>query len=278
MGSSLIDKYRILYLEMKKEKQELADKDERIMQEMQMATSIQKKYIPGKPPLDNIYSIYLPMEDLGGDYFDYLHFRGEDKIGIIISDVAGHGVPAAFITSMMKVAILQSGMKREDPAGLLFHLNDVLMHQVDETFITCFYGIYDYNNNHLLYSNAGHPPPLMITGDSVEKLPGKTGAPLAMLERSVMEEKSTLYDNDKIMLRKGTKLLMYTDGFSDATQISDKKNWFKSSIMDEVLMRHSREGAKEFVDNVLSELITFRGSYKFNDDICIVCVDVQNRE
>ncbi|MEI7652004.1 MAG: DUF1501 domain-containing protein, partial [Verrucomicrobiota bacterium] len=87
------------------------------------------------------------MEEVGGDFYDFINFRDSEKIGIFISDVSGHGVPAAFITSMIKTTILQSGERKENPAELLTYINDLLHNQTGGNFITTFYGIFNSLDN-----------------------------------------------------------------------------------------------------------------------------------
>ena len=110
------------------------------------------------------------MEAVGGDFYDFIEFRESKDIGIFVSDVSGHGVHAAFITSMIKTIILQAGLIRNNPAGLLRYLNTILYGITADNFITAFYGIYNPLNHSITYASAGHNPPHVISGKNIIQL------------------------------------------------------------------------------------------------------------
>ena len=87
------------------ERNQLFDRNRLMKRELEMARRIQQALIPQETPNKNIFSLYRPMEEVGGDYFDFFRIGDEGKIGVFLSDVSGHGVPAAFITSMIKSSI-----------------------------------------------------------------------------------------------------------------------------------------------------------------------------
>ena len=88
-------------IELEREKELLRSRNETIENELIIAKKIQKQIIPRTSPVDNIYAFYKPMDKVGGDFYDFIKYRESEKIGIFLSDVSGHGVPAAFITSMV---------------------------------------------------------------------------------------------------------------------------------------------------------------------------------
>ena len=145
-------------LELVTERNELKVKNEAIEAQLDLARKIQMKLVPSSVPDKRIAFFYKPMEKVGGDFFDFIKLPSPDKIGLFISDVSGHGVPAALITSMLKGAILQRDDLLEDPASLLMNLNEFLISQSGGNFVTALYGIYNFSDRTFSYANAGHNP------------------------------------------------------------------------------------------------------------------------
>ncbi len=120
------EELRAAFEELEAVNERLVEAQNLILEELELARRIQHHLIPRVPPGNlNSAAHYLPMEQVGGDFFDYIHFRDSDNIGIFMSDVSGHGVPAALITSMLKSFILQAGVRRENPAAMLEYVNDI---------------------------------------------------------------------------------------------------------------------------------------------------------
>jgi len=260
--------------ELEIEKDKLKSKNEIMENEIALAKKIQDKLIPTTNPTEYISSLYKPMKEVGGDLYDFLEFSNSNKIGIFISDVSGHGVPAAFITSMIKTTILQSGERKENPAELLSYINEVLLDQTAGNFITVFYGIYDPDKRKILYSNAGHPQPYIITVEGITQLPKGRNTALAMFSNSLLEEKSKSYMNFEANLPVNSKLLFYTDGLTEACQIGGKI-FFEDDVMMDVLMNSRNFSSQLFIDTLYSSLIRFRGEDSFEDDVCLVCLNVE---
>ena len=273
MGFSLLDRYLIINYKLAHERNTLKERNELIENELIMAMNIQNKLIPEKNPLDTIFSIYYPIDKIGGDFYDFLQLD-DDRIGIFISDVSGHGVPAAFITTMVKSVILQAGKLQNDPAKLLFFLNDALFELTGENFITCFYGIYNHKTNHIMYSNAGHPSPLIITDNDISQLPGTIQMPIAMWDEDEISEMDKIYENNEMVLPENSKLLLYTDGMTEVRKAENKNEFLNKKMIFDLCLQNKELDSKQFLYKLFRELISFRESYIFDDDICIICVDI----
>ncbi|PKL17230.1 MAG: hypothetical protein CVV49_12070 [Spirochaetae bacterium HGW-Spirochaetae-5] len=241
--------------------------------ELDMARNIQQRLIPSGTPNVNIFSLYKPMEAVGGDFMEFIKFNDEKKIGIFISDVSGHGVPAALITSMIKSSIQESKKNHTDPSLMLLHLNQVLSTHTDEIFVTAFYGIYNTNDRSLVYSNAGHHPPVVILKNKVITLQRSRSVPLAVMSNIDMIEAGNVYSNSRAILPKNSKILFYTDGLVEARNI-DKRGIDFSHNFDKRLLDLKKFKSKDFTEILFSELVKFRGSESFDDDICIICMDI----
>ncbi len=259
--------------ELEVEKEKLKRHNMLMDKEVDLARIIQKELVPQTSPNDFISSLYKPMSKVGGDFFDFIKFRDSDKIGIFVSDVSGHGVPAAFVTSMIKTILIQAWSKRDNPAELLLYLNNILFNRTGGNFCTAFYGIYDPGKRSLTYSVAGHNKPYVITSGNVRNLTGFTGLPIGIMDSCDVMNGSRGYKNSEEILPAGSKLLLYTDGFSEARSLESHKS-FEESILEKVLLELHDSPCNRFINDLYAQLEKFRGASSFDDDICLICLDV----
>jgi len=262
------------------ERNKLKEKDRLLEIELKLAKNIQAQFIPVKSPVPFIDFFIQPVAMVGGDFLDIIIFKDSDDIGIFISDVSGHGVPAALITAMIKSNLDENGVKVQSTNELMSILNDNLYNLTDGNYITCFYGIYRKDKRELIYTNAGHNSPYVITQKKVEELnTSMRSIPLAILNNDDLEISNKRYRENRVVLEKGSKVLFYTDGLIETRNINLKKSneparTFNSEILVSLLSGNHHLPASEFIKKITEELIVFRGSNDFEDDICIVCLDV----
>ena len=242
--------------------------------ELDMARVIQQKLIPESSPEDYIFSIYKPMEAVGGDLLDFIKFGSDRKIGIFMSDVSGHGVPAALITSMIKSSILESRRLASDPAKMLHHLNEVLGNRTDENFVTAFYAVYDRSSRTITYSNAGHHPPAIVLSHSIATLDKAHSIPLAIMSNSELASDGFRYKNSRAILPEKSKLILYTDGLVEAKKMDNRDIDFGEDIYNRMIAIRELS-CRDFVETLYEQLIDFRGSESFDDDICLICIDIE---
>ena len=256
------------------ERNELYEKNQIIKHELALARKIQQHMIPQVQPNANIFSIYRPMEEVGGDFYDFTSMDSANLVGVFLSDVAGHGVPAAFITSMIKSMVSQSTHLAKNPAKLLSYLNESLVDQIDERFVTAFYGVMNIRDRSFVYANAGHNPPFVCLDDKVMKLKfTKRHVPFGFISNKEMAKNGVAYRNYRVALPEGSKLVLYTDGLVEARSgLNDGTDF--SDVIEEKMLKIRTRSPREFVEGLLRELIEFRGGEKFDDDICIICMDV----
>ncbi len=267
-------------IELENEKELLTERNEIMEKDLDMARSIQKCFMPDKSPVPYISYKYKPMEKVGGDFFDFIRNTDNNDIGIFISDVSGHGVPAAFITAMIKSSILQSSHFVNTPSSVLEILNDVLRDQSAGNFVTALYGIYKPETREFIYSNAGHNPPYIINESGINIFNMKSRAiPLAIIDNQESRELNKIYINERVVLEKGSKLILYTDGFTEATSFNlrdhDRNEDFESGMLNSSLRKHFDKPAELFIKGIYQDLVDFRGSEDFEDDVCIICMDVE---
>lgn len=252
----------------------LAHRNRTIEKEIVMARSIQQQLIPESSPFEHISSLYRPMDLVGGDFYDFIMFDDSDKTGIFISDVSGHGIAAAFITSMLKTIILQAGNLREDPARLLTYLNEILYGKTAENFITAFYCIINTADNSMVYSNAGHNSPYMIINGKPVQIGGKRNVPIAILDNNEMEERKKFYENSYLDLDGVSKIILYTDGLTEAVNVDTGGDYFEDAGMMDILEQYHQHSSGDLIDILFSRLTDYRGSEHFEDDVCIICIDL----
>ena len=210
------------------------------------------------------------MEQLGGDFYDFVSLEDKNRKGIFISDISGHGAPAAMMTSMIKSFILQSEEWSGHPSMFLSQLNLLLMDLCTELFITALYGVYDFSNRTFTYANAGHNLPYIISGSRIENLPAinKT-IPLGILDND--ETPSKLIDLT-ITLEENSKLLVYTDGLTDTISSYNMMEDFEAYELKRSLLEASKLPPEEFLDHIMKNLLRFKGNENFDDDICMICL------
>jgi serine phosphatase RsbU (regulator of sigma subunit) len=274
INSTLEDKVEDRTRELESERNILRDQSAVMDEELKMARSIQMGLIPVKAPFDNIAFYYRPMKRVGGDFFDFIKMR-EDSIGILISDVSGHGVPAALITSMLKSFVLQSGERKQNPEQLMAYLNDSLINHTSGNFITAFYCIYHPDEKNLVYCNAGHPLPFIISEHGVESIPSSSrNLPLAVFKNEELESYNKQYRNSVCTLNHGERLLLFTDGLIEARAGKFTKEMFGDSELDIVLYENRDLPIDEFLVLINMKLIDYCQSENLEDDVCMVCIDI----
>ena len=261
-------------IELEMERKSLKERNKIIENDLTMARKIQIRLVPREAPLPNIATYYRPMDKVGGDFYDFILIPSSKEIGIFISDVSGHGVPAAFISAMIKSTLLEAGTKIKNPADILSHLNEIFHTQIGENFITALYGIYNPVHRTFTYANAGHNLPYLINKESIETISSKNRSiPLGIINPEKLE-KETNYSNLTIKLYPDSKLLIYTDGLTEAIGSSNPMEDFESTALLKVFRELKHLPAKSFVEELIKHLIKFKGSEPFEDDVCVICIDV----
>ncbi len=265
--------------ELEKERNTLKKRNETIESELDLARRIQMDLIPSVSYYEHLYFYYKPMEKVGGDFYDFIPYPDPDIMGIFISDVSGHGVPAALVTSMLKSTLLQIAPGSMNPAAVLSSLNDALHNKTAGNFVTAFYGILNTRTREFTYSNAGHNCPFVIHGESIFSLLNDTqGMPLSILTNEELRDSNKQYKNSLIQLNPKSKLFFYTDGLMEAVN----KRKPESTEMEEYQDRYFIQTVEKikdlpcqfFIAEMSQSLIDFRGSDDFDDDVCMICVDL----
>jgi serine phosphatase RsbU (regulator of sigma subunit) len=257
-----------------RQKKELEIRNFEFENDLKLARAIQENFIPREMPGGNIRALYKPMKDVGGDFFDFIHFDNPDLLGIFISDVSGHGVPAALITAMLKVYLEQAGALLLEPDKLMRYLNEKLLPLIGNNFITVFYAVFNKKSNEFRYINAGHTNPIILDGNVISFLPGTRSVPIAAFSGERLLGWGKSFRDNTVILGKGSRVILYTDGLTEARSAANPGRDFESSELFQVILKINRDDPAGFLEEIYRELIKFKGNDIFEDDVCIICMDV----
>jgi len=159
-----------------------------IQQDLQTAHEIQQAILPKVfPPFPNrhdfdIYAAMIAAREVGGDFFDFFMIDN-DRLGFVIGDVSGKGVPAAIFMAVSRTLIRATGLKAIPAAECMHYVNNLLCNEsVSCMFVTVFYGILNTMTGELEYVNAGHNPPYLLTGNGLKKVEMTGGTILVVLK------------------------------------------------------------------------------------------------
>jgi sigma-B regulation protein RsbU (phosphoserine phosphatase) len=190
-----------------------------INKELEIARRIQSSTLPQSVPILaglEIAARYLPMSAVAGDFYDFL-LIDERRVGILVADVTGHGIPAALIASMLKVAFAGQAPHASDPTRVLTGLNRVLCGKFAEHFVTAAYLFVDLEVSLLRYSAAGHPPLLLAshTEGEVREIE-ENGLMLGLFPDAACA-------SAQILIGPGDRCLLYTDGVLEAQNAAQEE-------------------------------------------------------
>jgi serine phosphatase RsbU (regulator of sigma subunit) len=252
-----------------KEKDQISLEISGMRRELDMAKKIQLSLLPEKPPKIkgcDIGTYYLPMKEIGGDFYDF--YEKDDKsFSCLVADVSGHGAAAALIASMLKVSFSSTADLYNQPREALLKMNRSLLGNLGKKFVTAVYAHIDLREKTLTYSSAGHPA-ILVQRRSEQRI-------------IYLEPKGQFLGwFDDIKLREytfsieiGDRILIYTDGLIEA--FNDKHVMFDYDHLEEALMKNtslSAEGLTYFLGYHIKEWVGF--TRDFEDDITLVTVDI----
>jgi sigma-B regulation protein RsbU (phosphoserine phosphatase) len=234
-----------------------------IQKELDVARRIQLSILPTAFPVSEHFTVaarYLPMTSVAGDFYEFIYTES-GAVGLLIADVSGHGVPAALIASMVKVAIQSQRHHAANPDRLIAGVNEVLCGNTQNQFVTAAYAYLDPDCGELCYAAAGHPPMLLLREGQISQVE-ENGLVLAL-------SSSAIYTSTKRPLLKGDRLLLYTDGVVEAANADEEE--FGHERLSSLLRTSENMTAEEAADLILN---TVRGwSSAQADDLTVLVCD-----
>ena len=195
---------------------EIEGEKERIKAELDIATRIQAANLPTKPLVCEEYTVNgysKPAKEVGGDFFDYYELDDE-HLALVIGDASGKGVPAAIRAMITQVMIKQLLKQNTNPSKILYLLNNQLCENNSKSmFITLWFGTYNKTTHELVFSNAGHNPPLINENGKFKYENIDTGIVLGVLEDFEFVTETVILSDE---------IVLYTDGITDANNSSNE--------------------------------------------------------
>jgi sigma-B regulation protein RsbU (phosphoserine phosphatase) len=239
---------------------------ERLLREMLLAQEMQRRLLPQVIPSFTsmeLDAVSTPAFEVGGDYYDFMQFD-QNSVGIIVGDVSGKGVSAAFYMSEVKGIFQALGRMYASPRQFMLKANEALAGSIDRrSFVSLIYALVDTRTGHLRLSRAGHCPMLHVSAQGVSYVrPNGIGLGLTVGEvfESAMEE-------DHIQLQPGDVCLFYTDGVTEAMHNGEEFGYQRLKELTEKLRSESASAIK---GGVLETVQTFVGDDEAHDDLTLV--------
>jgi PAS domain S-box-containing protein len=246
---------------MAKQQQE-AQERQRIEQELQVARLIQQTLLPRSVPELEGYQIaafYQPAREVGGDFYDFLELP-QGRLGLIVGDATGHGMPAALVMATTRGMLRAGAQTSDSPSKILERVNNILYPEIPPNmFVTCLAALLDSRTGRLQYANAGHDLPYLRHADGVSELRAR-GMPLGLMPNMSYEEK-------EITLKPRESVLLYSDGLVEAHD--PRREMFGFPRMQGLVGAHP--GGAALIDSLLAELEQFTGEeWEQEDDITLL--------
>ncbi len=242
---------------------ETRDRLTAVKQELDMARDVQMSFQPEPLAASEHYdvqAVIIPAREVGGDLYDFFYID-ESRLGLVIADVSGKGVPAALFTTVTR-ALLRAVTSKDysTPGDCLTMVNDLLCENNPSCiFITLFFGVLDLQTGEFSYANAGHNPPRLLKTDSQVEVVPRTGNIVLGIQQGHR------YLNSRIQLTPGDTLFLYTDGITEAENSASEE--FSEPRLDKTLAQLSGASSERVVTNVLEAVQKFVGDAVQSDDI-----------
>jgi len=254
------------YDELKAAQEQLIEK-ERLERELQVAANIQISILPDvlpTPPGFDFGARIDPARQVGGDFYDIFRI-GENKVAVLIGDVADKGVPSAIFMARAHALIAAEAENFKNPSEVMHKVNAHITRLEKSTqFVTVLYGILNIESGELQYVRAGHEPPLLLLPDgTVERLPYNTGMAIGLWEDIMLDEQT-------VTLLPGTTLVLYTDGMTDCRDPEGVP--FGLEGIQRALTICPTSSAQVVCDYLLKTLKDYQQGSKQDDDVTLVAV------
>ena len=247
--------------------QELLIEKERLERELKVAADIQMSILPDVLPAHVRYDFggrILPARQVGGDFYDVFEL-GDNKLGVLIGDVADKGVPSAIFMARAHALIIAEADRASTPGEVLMMANKhITRFEKSRQFVTALYGVLDAETGEFSYARAGHEPPLLLDPQGeVHRLPHKPGMALGLWENIMLDE-------NKIQIPQGSLLVMFTDGMTDCRNPLGES--FGLDRIKKTVAGLLNVSAQSGCDQLLESLLNYQDGSKQDDDVTLLAV------
>ena len=242
---------------------------ERIGSELRIASEIQKSILPRTfPPFPDradfeIYATTIPALEMGGDFYDF--FLIDDKrLGVVIADVSGKGVPAAIFMAVSRSLLKATALASVSPSACLEHVNRLLCPDNDSAmFVTVFYGILHTESGELEFSNGGHNVPYIIGHDRIVPVGQPAGTALGIVD-------DARYHTNRMSINAGETLVLYTDGVTEA--MDTHGSLFSTPRFEQTLQRLVDQRPFDLLTRLVEDVQAFASGAVQADDITLLAL------
>ncbi|MCE9501189.1 MAG: serine/threonine-protein phosphatase [Leptospira sp.] len=248
---------------------ELRKRNLSIEKDLDMARILHSKLFPEKLPEFtevDLHAVYIPMDKVGGDFYDF-NTSVDNRLGIFISDVSGHGISGAFLSSVTRMVLRNLFGKSHSPKKTLELLNsEIVRHTAKGYYLTAIYGEFDMVEKTFHFANAGHIRPILHRRNlgEISELRCK-GKLIGVFDDIRLEEVTIKMDS-------GDRLLVYTDG---VIECNDRhKRMYGEERLYHFLRENSSLNACDLSGKLVRELEMFSGAKLFADDLTFVVLDI----
>ena len=242
---------------------------ERLEQELMVAQRMQKRLLPqGAPEIASVdfSAVSESSTEVGGDYYDFI-LLPNNQLGIIVGDVSGKGVSAAFYMAEVKGIFLSLSKICKSPRELLVRANHTLMENLEKkVFVSLVYAILDVPKEKLTLARAGHCPVVFVSGDRHE-LVRPTGLGLGLTDGMLFEEST---EERTIKLRRNDVCVFYTDGITESRNSTEEEFGYDRLVA--TVMEAKSLPANEIKNRILHAVRTFTGNQSYTDDMTLVVI------
>ncbi len=250
------------------ERDKLIQHNEMIKEELKLAKDVQESMLPQKLPESANISIvakYLPALQIGGDFYDVITL-GNNKLGVLIADVTGHGIQAALITILLKSALIDMTVRDLRPGDILTAINNLIYQILPKNiYVAGLAIVIDTETGECQISNGGIPHPILIRKDKrIEKIP-VNGLLLGICDESIFKPGEEF----RTQLNSGDKLLLFTDGISEAANEKDEQ--FEEKMF-EILARLDCKSGKVMLNDLTQAAKDFSKPDHNWDDITLLSI------
>ncbi|AOY59668.1 serine/threonine protein phosphatase [Desulfococcus multivorans] len=264
----------------------LIEKQKKLDEDLQAAAGIQQSLLPQKlakqPKFENLDIAwkFMPCETIGGDIFNVIRLD-EDHLGFYMIDVSGHGVPPALVTFSISQTLqphmgytirkrpgLSPNYEIVPPGEVLKALDSEYPWERFEKFLTIIYLILNIRNGHLIYSNAAHPPPILVHADGTTELL-ETGGTIIGLDGILP------FEEEEKIISAGDKIILYTDGVFEFT--NEKMALFGKERFHALVDSKNGLPIANILEEIVLEIQRFVGSAKLQDDVSILGIEFKER-
>lgn len=242
----------------------LEAKNRQITADLNLAVELQKSLLPKRYPAEDLFSFthrYIPMAMVGGDFFDIVALS-DHEVGIMMSDVSGHGVAPAFITAMIKSSFDHIAQRGLGPAAVMGRINEDFSKIVEtDHYVTACYAVFDFLSMSCRYCNAGHPPQLIARAQGGFTELEATSPIIGLAE-------DCEYEEAEVSFAGGDVVCFYTDGIIEARDASDRL--FDVAGVKASLQASMSGSLEAMADGLVTDLIQFMKEPYFEDDITVL--------